>query len=101
MREIIRPDPAWVCTIGAQQPDSPDRSGEHEAAPFWMISRSNFIEGDFYRRSQNPHGTKTNASAPACQLTTRKETVMLTDQTWWFLGHGNPLIPSHWQATQM
>jgi hypothetical protein len=24
---------------------------------------------------------------------------MLTDQTRWSLGHGNPLVPSRWQAT--
>jgi hypothetical protein len=25
---------------------------------------------------------------------------MLTDQTQWSLGHGKPLVPSRWQATQ-
>ena len=24
---------------------------------------------------------------------------MLTDQTQWSLGHGNPVVPSRWQAT--
>ncbi|MGH3710997.1 MAG: DDE-type integrase/transposase/recombinase [Pseudonocardiaceae bacterium] len=32
-------------------------------------------------------------------MTNREDTTMLTNQTRWSLGHGNPLVPSRWQAT--
>ena len=39
------------------------------------------IEVDSYRRHQKPHTTPKPTPTPACQLTNRKETTILTDQT--------------------
>ncbi|HWR48603.1 MAG TPA: hypothetical protein VN327_13475 [Pseudonocardiaceae bacterium] len=50
--------------------------------------------------AENPSLARRTTPTSACQLTTRKETAMLTDQTRCFLGRARTPVPCRWQATR-
>ena len=56
------------------------------------------IEGESYRHRQKP--AIHPGTTPACPLTSRTETTMLTHDPRWSLPRGNTLVPSRWQATE-
>jgi hypothetical protein len=53
------------------------------------------IEGE----SPSPTTPQTQRRQRHLRLTNRGEQMNIIQRLWWSLGHGNPVVPSRWQAT--